>query len=446
MKTVQIIGGGFAGTEAALFLASRGYEVVLFEMRPGTSTPVHLTADLAEPVCSNSFKSLELENASGLLKEELLLMGSSLVPLAMEQRVPAGKALAVDRQAFSRAATQLAEQRGVRIRREEVTSLLPFLQGEAPVLVCTGPLTTDGLLQEFGALWNTENAHFFDAIAPIVEAQSINRSRSFWMDRYGTPGEGDYLNCPLTEPEYRSFWEEVVEAPVAPVEAFDRKDLFERCQPFEEIARSGFDALRFGPMKPVGLVDPATGKQPYAVVQLRQDNHQKNFFSPVGFQTRLKWGAQKKVLQMIPALEEVNIVRYGVMHKNVYLESARILDAFFRVQPCLLPPQAPPVFFAGQITGLEGYVESMAGGLYVARNLDRFFRGLPLERFPEDTMCGALFSYVSSTLPLKPMYANFGLLPDISGKKRERRRKKAIRALDSVRRFLQQEEENVDAL
>ncbi len=427
---VRVTGGGLAGSEVALSLAGMGIEVELYEMRPSASTGVHQSGSFAELVCSNSLKSESLDNASGLLKEEGIKLGSKLLEIAHRHRVPAGKALAVDRVGFSREVTDLIESTPlIEIRREEVSSL--DLQRGVNV-VCTGPLTSPKLESFLGQLFG-EHLFFFDAVSPIIAAGSIDFERGFFADRYSE--EGDYLNCPLDGEEYGDFWRELVEAELAKMENFSDRYLFERCQPVEEIARSGFDALRFGPMKPVGLIDPSSGKEPFAVVQLRKENSSGSLMGLVGFQTRLQWGEQKRVFSMIPALRNSQFVRYGVMHRNTYLNSPILLDKN------LGSKEYGGLFFAGQITGLEGYVEAIVSGRVAALNVERYLRGVGALPIPVTTMIGGLIEHVtvSGRSPLKPVYSNFGLLPPVAGRgKRDRNREKVSRARDDMDFFLKE--------
>jgi len=427
---VRVTGGGLAGSEVALSLAGMGIEVELYEMRPSASTGVHQSGSFAELVCSNSLKSESLDNASGLLKEEGIKLGSKLLEIAHRHKVPAGKALAVDRVGFSREVTDLIESTPlIEIRREEVSSL--DLQRGVNV-VCTGPLTSPKLESFLGQLFG-EHLFFFDAVSPIIEAGSIDFERGFFADRYSE--EGDYLNCPLDGEEYGDFWRELVEAELAKMENFSDRYLFERCQPVEEIARSGFDALRFGPMKPVGLIDPSSGKEPFAVVQLRKENSSGSLMGLVGFQTRLQWGEQKRVFSMIPALRNSQFVRYGVMHRNTYLNSPILLDKN------LGSKEYGGLFFAGQITGLEGYVEAIVSGRVAALNVERYLRGVGALPIPVTTMIGGLIEHVtvSGRSPLKPVYSNFGLLPPVAGRgKRDRNREKVSRARDDMDFFLKE--------
>jgi len=425
---INVVGGGLAGSEAALSLADFGNEVALYEMRPAKNTDVHRTGNFAELVCSNSLKSESLENASGLLKEEGSKLGSRLLQVAHQHRVPAGKALAVNREAFAEEVSSIIENHPlIDVRRQEICSLD---LDESVNIVCTGPLTSV-CLEEFLAELFGDSLFFFDAVAPIVAADSVDFARAFAADRYAL--DGDYVNCPLSREEYEVFWKELVMAEVAEVENFTDRFLFERCQPFEEIARSGIDALRFGPMKPVGLIEPITGKEPYAVVQLRKENISGSLLGIVGFQTRLKWNEQKRILSLIPALRNVDIVRYGVMHRNTFLDSPRLLN------PDLQSKINRGLFFAGQITGLEGYVEAIVSGRIVAMNVNRFAHGCRTFILPSETMIGGLINHVtvSGRSPLKPVYANFGLLPEIKIRnRREKNKVKVIRAQEEMQRFL----------
>jgi len=397
---IHIIGGGLAGSEITYQVAKAGYNVILHEMRPEVETGVHKTDKLAELVCSNSLKSKDTKNASGLLKKELERIGSFVLEVAKRNAIPGGKALVVDREAFSNEITQILKSMpNVKIVREEVTCIPSENSGDIWV-VASGPATSSKLYawisNEFG-----KSAHFFDAVAPIVEANTIDTSKAFFANRY--EGGTDYLNCPLNREEYIHFREALIGAEVLPIKGFDKKLLFSRCQPIEEIAKSGFDSMRFGPLRPVGLTR-SDGKKFYAVVQLRRDNSIGTLYNIVGFQTRLKWPEQDRVFRMIPALKNVKIVRYGVMHANVYIEPYKVTDEFFRAK------NRKNLFFAGQITGVEGYVESIASGLYVAINILRVLNGKMPVTFPRKSMIGALMDYVARTPDLKPMYANFGLI------------------------------------
>jgi methylenetetrahydrofolate--tRNA-(uracil-5-)-methyltransferase len=395
---IHIVGGGLAGSEAAFQITNAGYEVVLHEMRPFISTGVHETGDFAELVCSNSLKSMDLKNASGILKQELKDLGSCVIDVAYKHSIPGGKALVVDRESFSKEITKMIESNSkIKVDRSEITEIP---EDKDLWIVATGPATSDKLYS-----WITEkfgkSAHFFDAVAPIVDFKTIDMSKVFFGNRYDEEGK-DYINCPMDEGEYTYFTENLVNAEVLPIDGFDKKLLFSRCQPIEEIARSGVDSMRFGPMRPVGL--KKDGKRPYAVVQLRRDNYAGSLYNIVGFQTRLKWPEQDRIFSMIPGLQDVKIVRYGVMHANVYIEPFKITDEFFRAR------SVPNLYFAGQITGVEGYLESIASGLYVAMNVVRTIERKEPFRLPHDTMIGALVDYVSHTENLQPMYANLGII------------------------------------
>ncbi len=413
---IHIVGGGLAGSEAAFRIAGSGHEVVIHEMRPSVETGVHTTGKFAELVCSNSLKSDDLANASGLLKHELEALDSFVLKVARKHSIPGGKALVVDREEFSKEITEILESEPlISIERDEIKEVP---EDGGIWIIASGPATSENLylwmVREFG-----EGAHFFDAVAPVIETDSIDMEKVFFANRYEDDGN-DYLNCPMNREEYESFREELVNASVLPIEGFDRKLLFSRCQPIEEIARSGVNSMRFGPLKPVGLID-TEGKRPYAVVQLRRDNSVGTLYNLVGFQTRLKWGEQERVLKLVPGLQNARIVRYGVMHANVYIEPFRVTDSFFR------SIKRPSLFFAGQITGVEGYVESIASGLYVSENVIRLAEGKELKEFPKDTMIGALMDYVSKTKELQPMYANFGLVPSKRPSKKDKRKKTSTR-------------------
>ncbi len=398
-KIVHVVGGGLAGSEAAYQIAQGGYRVIIHEMRPFVETGVHKTDKFAELVCSNSLKSVDLKNASGLLKKELIDLDSFVLKTAYKHAIPGGKALVVDRESFSEEITSVIETHSkIEVRREEIVEI----PENDLWIIATGPATSDKLYKWITDKFKT-GAHFFDAVAPIVEAESLDMSKIFFANRYEEGGK-DYLNSPMTKDEYLNFREQLINAEVLPMQGFDKKLLFSRCQPIEEIARSGVDAMRYGPLRPVGL--KKDGLRPYAVVQLRRDNYEGTLFNIVGFQTRLKWPEQERVFRMIPGLENVKIVRYGVMHANVYIEPFKVTDEFFRSK------SMPNLFFAGQITGVEGYVESIATGLYVGRNVVRILNGLAPERFSRNTMIGALIDYVTKSEDLQPMYANFGILKD----------------------------------
>lgn len=427
---IKIIGAGLAGSEIAYRLAKEGFEVYLYEMRPKVQTEVHKTGYFAELVCSNSLKSESFKNASGLLKAEMELLGSLVLDTARKTRVPAGKALAVDRERFSKEITRTIQSfKNVHIFREEVKEISP--KDDEIWVVCSGPLTSLNLYNFLKKLIG-DFLYFFDAVSPVIDAESINMEKVFIADRYGI-GNGDYINCPLDEKQYEELWKTLISAETIEVKDFEKKKLFERCMPIEEIARSGKDAMRYGPLKPVGIIDPRTGKEPYAVVQLRKDNIEGTFYNIVGFQTRLKWHEQKKVIRKITGLENAEIVRYGVMHKNIYINTPKVLDEFLRFK------KDPRIFFAGQITGVEGYLESAASGIYVAINISRILRGKKPIEFPRDTIIGGLISYITkdSLGNLKPMYANFGLLRKSLHEKRKFNKDAMVNvSINSIKNFL----------
>jgi methylenetetrahydrofolate--tRNA-(uracil-5-)-methyltransferase len=427
---VTIIGGGLAGCEAAWQLARRGLSVDLFEMRPIRGTPVHQTDHLAELVCSNSLRGNSLDQAAGLLKEEMRRMDSLIVRVADEVKVPAGSALAVDRGLFARRVTEVVEALpGLRIHRQEVLRI----PDDPVTIVATGPLTSDPLAQDVAAFVGQAHLYFFDAVSPVVEADSIDFGKAFRASRYGRGGD-DYVNCAMTEPEYRAFYDALTTAESASVHEFEHERFFEGCLPIEVIASRGLDTLRFGPMKPVGLMDPRTGRRPYAVVQLRQDNLAASHFSIVGFQTQLKWGEQKRVLRMIPGLEQAEFVRYGMIHRNTYVNAPASLEPTFETR------RRPGLFFAGQMSGVEGYVESAASGLLAGIGASLRARGQEPVALPEDTALGALGRYIARSDPkgYQPTNIAFGLLPDLPARIRDKSRKRlamAHRALESLERF-----------
>ncbi|MGE0452904.1 MAG: methylenetetrahydrofolate--tRNA-(uracil(54)-C(5))-methyltransferase (FADH(2)-oxidizing) TrmFO [Vicinamibacteria bacterium] len=427
---VRVVGGGLAGCEATWQLARRGVGVDLFEMRPVRGTPVHQTADLAELVCSNSLRGNALAQAPGLLKEEMRRLDSLVIRVADAVRVPAGSALAVDRGQFARRVTEAVEALpGVRIERREVERI-----PDAPiVIVATGPLTSEPLARDIAAFVGGEHLHFYDAVSPVVEADSIDTSRTFRASRYGKGGD-DYLNCPLDEPQYAAFHAALRAAECAEIKDFEKEFFFEGCLPIEVIASRGPDTLRFGPMKPVGLVDPRSGRRPYAVVQLRQDNLAASHFSIVGFQTHLKWGEQKRILQMIPGLEAAEFVRFGMIHRNTYVNAPRTLEPTFETR------RRPGLFFAGQMSGVEGYVESAASGLIAGIGAALRAKGQAPMPFPEDTAHGALGRYIARSDPghYQPTNIAFGLIPELEQRIRDKARKRlalAERALASLARF-----------
>lgn len=422
---VTVVGGGLAGCEAALQLLSRGFGVKMFEMRPAKTTGAHGTDGLAELVCSNSLKSEAEETASGTLKAELDALGCRLLALARECRVPSGSALAVDRELFSAAAErELAAYPRFELVREEVTDI-----PSAPAIVATGPLTSDALARRLGELTGEENLHFYDAIAPIVELSSVDMEHAYFGGRYGR-GD-DYLNLPMEREEYRAFRDALVSAETVVLHDFEKRELFEGCMPIEEIARRGEDAMRFGPLRPVGLRDPRTGKGAYAVVQLRRENAAGDCWNMVGFQTNLTYGEQRRVFGMIPALREAEFLRFGVMHRNTYLNSAGKLNACFRFAG------DDVLYAAGQLTGVEGYVESIMSGLIAGVSLARELDGKDPAVPPETTVIGALARYVANAgTGFQPMNANFGLLPVASGTgKKERKKYYHDRAVRDIMNF-----------
>ena len=429
-ERVTIVGGGLAGSEAAWQLARRGVLVDLFEMRPIRQTPVHQTGDLAELVCSNSLRGNALDQAAGLLKEEMRRMGSLIIRVADEVRVPAGSALAVDRGLFARKVTEaVTALPQVTLHRQE-TPRIP----EGPVvIVATGPLTSDALAAEIAAFVGQTHLYFYDAVSPVVDAETIDFSRTFRASRYGKGGD-DYVNCPLDEAEYDAFYRALTTAECAELHAFDHEFFFEGCLPVEVIASRGRDTLLFGPMKPVGLVDPRTGRRPFAVVQLRQDNLAASHFSVVGFQTQLKWGEQKRVFQMIPGLAQAEFVRMGMIHRNTYVNAPSTLEPTFETR------KRPGLFFAGQMSGVEGYVESAASGLLAGVGAAFRARGEEPVAFPEDTALGALGRYIARSDPrhYQPTNIAFGLLPELPQRVRDKARKRmamAERALGSLEGF-----------
>ena len=413
---VKVIGAGLAGSEAAWQLAKRGIQVKLYEMKPQKMSPAHHSGDFAELVCSNSLRGDRLENAVGLLKEELRRCGSLIMECAEATRVEAGGCLAVDREGFSRMVTEkIRSNPNITLVSEEVTQV-----PQGPVIIATGPLTSDALSKAIGEYFGADYLHFFDAAAPLVTFDSVDMDSAYFASRYdkGTP---DYINCPMTKEEYQAFWAELVKAEEAEVHGFEDSGVFEGCMPVEVMARRGEDTLRFGPLKPRGLVDPKTGREPYAVVQLRRDNADGTIYNLVGFQTHLKWGEQKRVFSMIPALHDAQYLRYGVMHRNTYLDSPRLLDRYYRLK------SDPRIAFAGQMTGVEGYVESAASGFLAGIELARRLRGMAPVDFPQETAIGALGLYVSngSIGNFQPMNVNFGIIPPLDHRVKGKRNKNA---------------------
>lgn len=435
MRSLTVVGGGLAGSEAAWQAAGRGLRVILYEMRPGSNTPAHVTDRLAELVCSNSLGSNLPDRAPGLLKDELRRLGSLVVACADATAVPAGGALAVDREAFAALVTErvVAHPR-IELRRQEVTSI----PGEGLVIIATGPLTAPTLADQIATLTGSQHLYFYDAMAPIVSAESVDRSIAFRASRYGeAEEEGDYLNCPMNQVEYEHFVEALLAAETIPLREFEREDprFFEACLPVEELARRGPRALAFGPLKPVGLTDPRTGRRPYAVVQLRQDNQAATLYNMVGFQTNLKWGEQERVFRLIPGLAGAEFVRYGQMHRNTYVSAPALL------KPTLQLRERPDLFFAGQIAGTEGYIGSVASGLVAGVNAARLAARQEPVAPPPETMIGALCHYVSGANPegFQPMKANFGLLPPLDPPVRNKRARYAAyarRALETLERFV----------
>lgn len=421
---VNVIGAGLAGAECALQLAKRGINVNLYEMRPHKETGAHTSDKFAEFVCSNSLGSYDITNASGLLKKEMELLGGELIKVAYECQVPAGGALAIDRELFSKSVTELIENNEyINIIREEITKI-----PDVPTVIASGPLTSDKLADSIKEFTQSEHLHFFDAIAPIVEKDSINFDVAFYANRYDK-GDATYINCPMNKEQYEKFYNILINAPKIELKEFERDaKFFESCLPIEVLASRGVDTLRYGPMKPVGLVDKRTNEENYAVVQLRQDNSAKTLYNLVGFQTNLKWSAQKELLQSIPGLEEVNIIRYGVMHRNTFINSPKVLNAALQTR------KRTDLFFAGQITGTEGYTESIATGMLAGINMAKYLKSFydgglgdpPYLELSKETMLGALTQYISDPAHEKfqPINSNWGIVEPIELPKKERKNKK----------------------
>ena len=455
---ITIIGGGLAGCEAAYQIAKKGIKVKLYEMKPTKFSPAHHNINLAEIVCSNSFKSNLHTNACGLLKEELRLLDSLLIKVADEVAVPAGQALAVDRERFSKIVTEKLEHlENVEIIRKEVGKSLNELSlrelsKNGIVIIATGPLTSDSLSEEIINLTGNEGLHFYDAAAPIIERESIDMNVAFWGDRYEQERGKDedveqwkertkenkknsYINLPMNKEEYEKFWNELVKAEVVELHDFEKREIFEGCMPIEIMAKRGIDTLRYGPLKPVGFTDPRTGKRPYAIVQLRQDNSEGNLFNMVGFQTNLKFGEQKRVFGLIPGLRNAEFVKLGVMHRNTFINSPELLDETYNLK------NNRNIFFAGQITGVEGYVESIASGLVAGLNAVTKFKEQEQIKFSELTIIGALSKYIATpNNNFQPMNANFGILPELSEKIKDKKVKYgrlADRAIDEINAMLQ---------
>lgn len=429
---IAVIGGGLAGSEAAYQIAKQGIKVKLYEMKPVKFTEAHSNNNLAEIVCSNSFKSNLHTNACGLLKEELRYLDSLLIKVADETQVPAGQALAVDREIFAQKATQEIESNPlIEVIHEEVTDI-EKLAKDGIIIIATGPLTSDGMAKEISKITGQDKLYFYDAAAPIVTKESINFNVAFWGNRYEQEKqkeetieqwqnriknqEASYINLPMNQEEYEKFCSELIKADVVLLHDFEKREIFEGCMPVEVMANRGMDTLRFGPLKPVGFDDPRTGKRPYAVVQLRQDDTNGMIFNIVGFQTNLKFGEQKRVFSMIPGLENAEFVKYGVMHRNTYINSTKLLDNTYNLK------SNNNIFFAGQITGVEGYVESISSGLLAALNACKKYKNEDKIVFPETTMIGALAKYVSTENDkFQPMNANFGIVPPLEEKIKDKK-------------------------
>ena len=426
MKEVIVIGGGLAGCEAAYQVAKRGINVKLYEMKPKKFSPAHSNPNLAEIVCSNSFKSNSITNACGLLKEELRRLDSLLIKTADENSVPAGQALAVDREKFAESVTRkIKEIKNIEIINEEIKQV----PENAIVIIATGPLTSDDLAKQIASLTGQDKLYFYDAAAPIIEKDSINMDIAFWGDRYGK-GDSSYINLPMNKEEYEKFYNELINAEIVTLHEFEKREIFEGCMPIEIMAKRGEDTLRFGPLKPVGFTDPRTGNTPYALVQLRQDNKEGTLFNMVGFQTNLKFGEQKRVFSLIPGLENAEFVKYGVMHRNTYINSTILLDNTYNLR------QNTNIYFAGQITGVEGYVESISSGMVAGINAANQVLGKRKLIFPSETVIGKLAEYISTeNKKFQPMNANFGILPGLDEKIKDKQmRYKALadRALEAL--------------
>ena len=444
---INVIGGGLAGSEAAYQIAKRGIKVKLYEMKPKKFTPAHTSNDLAEIVCSNSFKSNLITNACGLLKEELRKLDSLLIRIADEVKVPAGQALAVDREIFAKKVTEEINKNPlIEVVSSEVGNDISIkeLSKETITIIATGPLTSESLAKEIQEITGQDKFYFYDAAAPIVTKDSVDFSIAFYGDRYIQEKKKDetveewlkrvefmnsYINLPFTKEEYEKFWKEFVEAEVVTLHEFEKNEIFEGCMPIEIMAKRGIDTLRFGPLKPVGFDDPRTAKRPYAVVQLRQDDTQASLYNLVGFQTNLKFGEQKRVFSMIPGLENAEFIKYGVMHRNSYINSPKLLDETYNLK------SNPNIYFAGQITGVEGYVESISSGMVASLNAVSRLKDTEKVIFSEFTMIGSLAKYISTNNEkFQPMNANFGILPELEGKKikdkKERYTKLAERSLN----------------
>jgi methylenetetrahydrofolate--tRNA-(uracil-5-)-methyltransferase len=417
---INIVGGGLAGAEAAYQIAQRGTDVTLYEMRPSAFTPAHKTASLAELVCSNSMKSKELANAHGLLKEELRILDSLIIRIAHETAIPGGKALVVDREKFAQRITDEIEgNTRIRVVREEVEEI-----PSGTVIIATGPLTSDKLTEKIGTLTGKENLYFFDAISPVVDAESVDMGKAFYASRYMEEKNDDYLNCPLTEEEYNLFYEELIKARRIDLREFEKTSYFEGCLPIEVMAERGKQTLLYGPMKPVGLIDEHTGKRPFAVIQLRKENAEGTMFNLVGFQTKLTYQEQDRVLRMVPALKKVLFLRYGSVHRNTYIQSPAVLGESLQFKG------NSNLFFAGQITGVEGYIESTAMGLLAGISACSYARGKTFTPPPQDTCVGALLQYITTeTNNFQPMNINFGLFKDYRKREKEKTVNKALESI-----------------
>lgn len=428
---INVVGAGLAGTEAAWQIAESGIQVKLYEMKPTKSSPAHHTEDFAELVCSNSLRSNSLTNAVGLLKEEMRKFDSIILESADKHAVPAGGALAVDRSLFSQYITQSIKNHPlIEVIHEEITEI-----PDGITIIATGPLTSEALAEKISKVLGEEYLYFFDAAAPIIEKETIDFNKVFIASRYDK-GDAAYINCPMTEEEFNTFYNELVKAETAQIKGFEKEVYFEGCMPVEVIGKRGRQTLLFGPMKPVGLVDPNTGEQPFAVVQLRQDNAEGTLYNIVGFQTHLKWGEQKRIIQLIPGLENAEIVRYGVMHRNTFINSPKLLKPTYQLI------SREDLFFAGQMTGVEGYVESAASGMIAGINASLLFQGKELVEFPKESALGSMAHYITTANPksFQPMNANFGLLPPLEKKiknKRDRNLELSRRAIETIQNFSQ---------
>lgn len=450
---INVIGGGLAGTEAAYQIAKRGIKVKLYEMKPNKYSPAHSNQNLAEIVCSNSFKSNLHTNACGLLKEELRAMDSLLIRIADNTAVPAGQALAVDREIFAKKVTEAIKSNpNIEVINEEVVDLEKLIE-EAITIVATGPLTADELAKNISKITAQDKLYFYDAAAPIVTKDSINFDIAFWGDRYEQEREKDeeigawkerlkntkekqnYINLPMNKEEYENFYKNLIDAEVVELHHFEKREIFEGCMPIEIMAKRGEDTLRFGPLKPVGFTDPRTGKRPYALVQLRQDDTEGNIFNLVGFQTNLKYGEQKRVFSMIPGLENAEFVKYGVMHRNTFIDSSHLLTNTYKMK------SIKNLYFAGQITGVEGYVESISSGLMAGINAANEFYGKEEFTLPIETMTGALANYISTpNEKFQPMNANFGIVPGLEKRIKDKKEKYTIladRAISKLKEIIQ---------